>query len=834
VKPFLCLQTASLNVRLTELSGFRYTQAMFIPFIAPSGVSNPAQDSRQGKIQAVLNTLNGPYNKRLWAPVERAEHQRNLNKLLSQTGQPRDMILKAPGSPAFIRWDQDGFSKADDLDSAKGYFSQDTQYIQNFILSDERGKLPRTVDSKVADNQKMAKYEYRFADEPRLRLIRDEALTPAGVRETFHIQNPDLVPHTLRMTVGTGFRDFFQVRAGADEKLASFKPRLSQGTSGFQNDRIQIEGTSAPFATSSQTPNQFSLTISTHGNIPIRQQGKLNASQDQAISQWLAEIPAQTDDASFTMDFSMRNALATTHSILETPLESTVKNKMALPSIRVDTSSDIAGQSIQHLQKMLAVSAQDLQMLTVPIPNPNPKNGLGTVFTPTAAGIPNFVTLFGRDSLLTALFTLQFQPEYAKQALLALAAYQGNKDDPATEEEPGKIMHELRQGELTRLGHTPHTPSYSTLDATPLFIILYDAYLQRTGDMALGGALRPNVRAALAWLERNTQGNRDGFLMQRDGQQQGGRTLKNIGWKDSQYSLRHRLQNGKLIDPPYPVAPVEVQAQVQQAWQAGARAFPEKSATYTARAAKMRQAFQEFWQPQQQWPASAMDAAGKPVASVASNGAQALWSDVFPTWQAQQIQERAQQPDLLSGWGMRTLSSNEAAYNPISYHNGTIWPQDNALIALGAKRNHCEALTQALCDQSLQAARVFPENRLPELYAGLPRHDLKGIQETGILEYPETCTVQAWASAAPYAFLTALLGLDIHQRKGKPEIHFDNLSLPSGVNRLEIKGVPVSLSGRSIDILAKRDLATQQINLWLRSSNPFTQWTPYKGRSQVV
>jgi|GEM_PF-916818 len=785
--------------------------------LAPSQVISPLYN-RQAKIEAVRNALTGVYNTEVVDPTERDEHRRNFDKLIAEEGPQKDIILKTPAKPAFIRWDQDGFARASDPDTAKGCIARDTQYIQTFTLADEEGRLPQKLQSHVADNRQEADYDYRYLDKPNLQVHREETLTPNGVSETFKIQNQDSWDHYLRVNLGTGFRDFFQVRSGAEARLASMDPLLRKEE--LASNMLEVDATSAPFMRFNQTPNEFSLITMHQENIPIQQRAQLNAHQDKAEMQWLLDIPAHTNNAFFNLNISGRNAQLA--QVNHTATNSTPPPSLALPRTSMEIAQDLSGKAIEHLPNTLAVGSKDLQMLSIPINNPNPKNGLGTTFYPPAAGIPNFVALFGRDTLITSLFTLQFQPEIARQTLLALAAYQGKKHDSFTQEEPGKILHELRQGELTRLGYRPEKPSYSTLDATPLFVILYDAYMQRTGDVALGQALKPNVQAALGWLEKNTQGHPSGFLTQRDSKV----GLKNIGWKDSQYALRHILQNGKLTDPLYPVAPAEVQSQVHQAWEAAARLFPEKANHYNAEADKLKQSFRmAFWLPNQEWNASALDVHGKPVASIASNGAQALWGDLLTPEQAQKIQHRALQPDLLSGWGIRTLSSAEPAFNPISYHNGTIWPHDNALIAMGAKRNGCDVLTQNIADQILQAARLFPQNRLPELYSGLERQDRTGIKDTNILEYPETCTIQAWASATPFSLISTLLGLDIRQKNGQAQVQFKKPSLPTGVNAFQMTRIPLN-TWQSIDILARRDPNTQKVNVWTKSASPFSQWTP--------
>ncbi|TKD00403.1 glycogen debranching N-terminal domain-containing protein [Polyangium fumosum] len=400
-----------------------------------------------------------------------------------------------------------------------------------------------------------------------------------------------------------------------------------------------------------------------------------------------------------------------------------------------------------------------------------------------AAGIPWYACLFGRDTILTALLYLWISAEPARQALRLLHRHQGSRDDPMRDEEPGKVMHELRRGELARLGVVPFSPYYGTVDATPLWIILLAEYHRATGDLDLVRELRPNLDAALLWMDRYGDRDGDGFLEYACRSDAG---LVNQGWKDSTDAITH--PDGTLAEPP--IALVEVQAYAYASRRAAARIYralgdPALAASEELRAAKLRDAIDAaFWMPSDNAYAIALDGDKRQVATVSSNAGHALWAGVVPHARGELMARRLMEEDLFSGWGIRTLSTRAARYNPTGYHLGTVWPHDNALIALGFKRYRQEPLALELVTALFEASQHFPAYRMPELFCGFARSAF-GVP----VRYPVACSPQAWAAASWATLLAALLGLSPNAPGN--ELRIVRPTLPRWLHWVEIKRLPV-------------------------------------------
>ncbi len=370
-----------------------------------------------------------------------------------------------------------------------------------------------------------------------------------------------------------------------------------------------------------------------------------------------------------------------------------------------------------------------------------------------AAGIPWYAALFGRDSLIAALADLWISPAPATCALRLLARMQGRRDDARRDEEPGKILHENRVGELARADMVPFGPYFGTVDATPLWIILLAELYRRVGDLALVRALAPNLDLALAWIDRYGDLDGDGFVEYRSRAPLG---LVNQGWKDSWDGIVHA--DGSLPEPP--IALVEVQAYVYAAKRGAAALFralgdPGRASALDADAARLREAFDAaFWMPSEGTYCLALDGKKRQVAAVASNAGHALLSGIVPPERAAKVAARLMAEDLFSGWGVRTLSNREVRYSPIGYHIGTVWPHDNALIALGLKRCGLEGAVVEIATGLFDAAAHFPQGRMPELFCGYARSAF-GVP----VRYPVACSPQAWAATSWSMLLQAMLGL---------------------------------------------------------------------------
>jgi glycogen debranching enzyme len=399
-----------------------------------------------------------------------------------------------------------------------------------------------------------------------------------------------------------------------------------------------------------------------------------------------------------------------------------------------------------------------------------------------AAGVPWFVALFGRDSIITALQTLAYDCSIAEQTIRLLARYQGTKLNSYREEEPGKILHELRVGEMARLGEIPHTPYYGTVDATPLWLILVGKHSTWTGETRLFEELRPQIDAALNWMEQYGDADRDGYVEYSCKIEKG---LANQGWKDSGDGIVNA--DGSLAEPP--IALVEVQGYAYEAKIQMAKLFRrcgevERAAELERSAQTLCEQFdRDFWLPRGYY-ALALQDGNRPAEVLASNAGHALWSGIARPDRARATAEQLLTPEMFNGWGVRTLSSAALRYNPLGYHLGTVWPHDNSLIAAGFKRYglDCEALQ--IVEGMLQAATEFEGHRLPELFGGFARDDY-GMP----VSYPVACQPQAWsAGAVPYLLTT---GLGLEPDGFNYQLRIKRPMLPRYVDQVEIRGLRV-------------------------------------------
>jgi glycogen debranching enzyme len=369
-----------------------------------------------------------------------------------------------------------------------------------------------------------------------------------------------------------------------------------------------------------------------------------------------------------------------------------------------------------------------------------------------AAGIPWFATLFGRDSLITALENI-WDGQQAVAILRLLGSLQGKADNPWRDEQPGKIAHELRRGELARCNVVPFNPYYGTVDATPLYVILLTEYFRATGDVALLHELEPNIRAALDWMESYGDVDGDGFI---EYQRQSGSGLTNQGWKDSYDAITYR--SGELVRAP--IALVEVQAYAYAARRGAGIMYRALGDVAEANrqdyvAQWLKDEFnRRFWLEAEGTYCLALDGEKKPAEVVASNPGHALWCGIVPDDRARRLAERLMRPDMFTGWGVRTLASGEVRYNPMGYHVGSVWPHDNALFAVGLKRYGEDAHFRSMISGFFESARHFPDLRIPELFCGYDRAQFRVP-----VRYPVACSPQAWAAASPLLFLRALLGI---------------------------------------------------------------------------
>ncbi len=372
-----------------------------------------------------------------------------------------------------------------------------------------------------------------------------------------------------------------------------------------------------------------------------------------------------------------------------------------------------------------------------------------------AAGVPWYVALFGRDSLITAYHTLLFAHKFAEDTLRLLARFQGTRIDTWREEQPGKILHELRMGELANMNLVPHTPFYGSVDGTPLFLVLLAAHARRTGRLDLFTELKDHVDRALAWIDEHGDQDGDGYTDYGSDTPQG---RINHCWKDSPDSIVNA--DGTLATPP--LALVEVQGYVYQAKSEIAELFERTGDT--ARAERLRREAEDlklrfnrdYWLPKLKFYALSLQAGGKPAAVFSSNPGHALWSGIVDEDKAPHVAEALMREDMFCGWGVRTLSEREVRFNPVGYHLGTVWPHDNAFIAAGLRRYGFHEEAGRIIAGLFAAASYFPNYRLPEVFAGFPMAQLARP-----VNYPVACNPQAWATGALPYMLQTLLGLRV-------------------------------------------------------------------------
>jgi glycogen debranching enzyme len=630
-----------------------------------------------------------------------------------------------------------------------GLFLEDTRFLSRWVLT-VGGIRPKTLS---VDEQAYFKVQFFEAVttgtvyvDSHLSVMRRRCVS-GGFEETIEIENHGKEPVELdvKLEVGSDFADLFEVKDKL-AKVGQLYSNVDDGTItlGYRRDSFVRE-----------------TVIKSNRKGEVKEDGFL----------FKVKIPAQSS-WSVSFDIVARGRRADIED-LERPR---VSSALQDTSRERNLQEWIAGAprliaTWDPLIKIYRRSLVDLAALRF-------ETGIAPGALP-AAGLPWFMAVFGRDSLLTSFQSLAFVPELTAATLRALAILQARKDDPFRDSEPGKILHEVRLGEMTAFEARPQSPYYGAADATMLWLIMLEEYERWTGDTDIVRELEREARAALAWIDNYGDRDKDGYVEYERRQDTG---LDNQCWKDSWDSIA--FADGTLASTPR--ATCELQGYVYDAKHRCARlarevwddaALAEK---LDREAEELKRRFnKDFWIPERGFFALALDGQKRKVDSLTSNIGHLLWSGIADEEKAASCVKHLMGDELFSGWGIRTMGSSEGSYNPIGYHVGTVWPHDSSFVAWGLRRYGYKAEAAKICRAILEAADLF-DGRLPEAFGGYPR-----TKTSYPVEYPTACSPQAWATGAPLLVLRTLLGLD---SDGKHMII--DPAIPEPLGRIELLNIP--------------------------------------------
>jgi glycogen debranching enzyme len=613
------------------------------------------------------------------------------------------------------------------LTDTTGLFSFDTRFLARWVLTVDGEKLnPLSVDD-------LQYFETRFFLVPgtgtvyvdaKLSVIRRRAVGD-GFHEELTILNHDDHPVdlTVRIDAASDFADLFEVK-DALQKKGRYSARVEKKrlVLGYERETFQR-----------------ATAISASAPAKIDEQGLTFAARIEPGGEWTTDldvVPAAGASGAFVRPKyarGQRRARPNMERSLEAWLEDAPRLECDLDSLKSTYRRSLVDLAALRFSPPVAGRGKSLP----------------------AAGLPWFMTMFGRDSIFTSLQALPFTPELAATTLRALGDWQGTRVDDFRDEDPGRIPHEMRYGEMTAFEERPHSPYYGAADSTALYVVLLDEYERWTGDTRLVHELEREARAALNWIDEYADLMGNGYVWyQRRNEETG---LENQCWKDSWDSISYR--DGRL--PGFPRATCEIQGYAYDAKVRGARlarsiwkdsALADK---LERQAADLKRRFnRDFWVEDGEYFALALDTEGNQVDSLTSNNGHLLWSGIVQKSKAKAVARQLLGPRLFSGWGVRTLAEGEGRYNPIGYHVGTVWPFDTSFIAWGLRRYGFKEEAASLAAGILDAAAVF-NGRLPEAFGGYER----GVTKYPV-QYPTACSPQAWSTGAPLLLLRTMLGLE--------------------------------------------------------------------------
>ena len=609
-----------------------------------------------------------------------------------------------------------------------GFFAGDTRQLDRYAL-DVRGRALEPLANAAPRPGERVHTACDSADGARTLAVVRRQVVAADLCERIRVRNLTAEPRseTLELALGARFDDLFEVRGYADgTRTRTVGVETAERRATFRYDPDAVDRTWRTTVTADR--GRVRGARSGDGRADATLELPFELGPHEAADAVVAVVPDGT-----AVDVDPAAAFAATREAV-VDRERRWRETTAPPDAPTDA-----------WRAALATGRDDLLELLL-------ETDHGRVF---AAGVPWYATAFGRDSVIAAAQALPLTTAPAVGTCRYLAAQQATAVDEFRDAEPGKIMHEIRHGELTVRGETPHSPYYGTIDATALFVVLVHETWRWTGDDEFAADLWPAVERALGWLDEYGDGDGDGFLEYPTDPES---DLRHRAWKDSPDGIVH--PDGS--DPEGPLAVEEAQGYYADAKRraaelarsvVGDEAAAERLA---AEGDEIATAFDEaFWLPEETFYAVALDGANDPVAAVGSNPGHCLWSGVVPPERADAVIDRLVADDMFSGWGVRTLSADHAGYNPQSYHRGSVWPHDNSLIALGAARYGRGDAARRIADGLVEAAASRESGRLPELFAGFDR------AETEVpVPYGTACEPQAWAAAAPFALARAVGAAD--------------------------------------------------------------------------
>ncbi len=641
-----------------------------------------------------------------------------------------DSIVTTAGT-VFMVSDQAGNVRSD---SFEGLYALDTRFLSKYQLI-INGEVPQPLRSGALADGASTFYTTSGksgVDSPDLTVLRERYVS-TGLHEEIAVQNHTRVEQRLTVTVefDADFADLFEVRRGSFLKAGRCRSQLDpDGTLRliYERGKFQRE-THIVF---SQNPEMDDHRAVFNFSLAPRSRWGLCLS----ILPVVEEKPEPLECVSDYLDSLADAPVASTGGW---PGPSRIVNG-ADPFATVPTVESANADLIDAYDRAVA----DLQTLTLG------EFGKSPIL---AAGLPWFMAIFGRDSILSALQTKMVAPELMVGTLETLALFQATEVDDFRESEPGKIPHEVRKGELSLFDEVPHSHYYGSVDATPLFLVLLSEAEIWTGDHEMVRRLLPAAEAALAWIDQYGDADGDGFIEYAGSD---GKTLKNQCWKDSGDSIS--FADGTLATGPIAVA--EVQGYVYRAKLGMSSLFAnlgeeQRAETLRAEADELKRHFNDaFWMPDEGYYALALDGQKRQVNAITSNVGHCLWSGIIDPERAPSVAERLIAPDMFTGWGVRTLSADMGRYHPVSYHNGSVWPHDTSIVAAGLNRYGLYRESELIIDGLMDATSAMPDHRPPELFAGYAR----GISQFPV-PYPSANAPQAWAAGAIVYSLETLLRL---------------------------------------------------------------------------